>query len=199
VNYLLFPTLLIAVALFLAGVWLASRTSNYLFSILCALGALLAIPGVLFAIYYLKLLHNSVWYYEFRSIPYTELTASGTGFLAGLLHQKLSRNAKFRRIAGCWFFPGVLGLGLLIPHIKPMVRPINAGFTFRPDLSEPWPFPAIAGVRLPQSGNTGHFITILDHQGDRYVLGDPLDGITTQSQSDLRDAYDFTGFFMVVE
>jgi hypothetical protein len=267
VNYLLFPTLLIAVALFLAGVWLASRTSNYLFSILCALGALLAIPGVLFAIYYLKLLHNSVWYYEFRSIPYTELTASGTGFLAGLLHQKLSRNTRFRRIAGSWFFPGVLGLGLLIPHIKPMVRPINAGhfrdrwaddvclqtsesscgpacaatllrrfgqqsteaaiarecftsrngteawylarmfrkhglkihFTFRPDLSEPWPFPAIAGVRLPQSGNTGHFITILDHQGDRYVLGDPLDGITTQSQSDLRDAYDFTGFFMVVE
>jgi len=65
--------------------------------------------------------------------------------------------------------------------------------------SELWPFPAIAGVRLPQSGNIGHFITILDHRDDKYVIGDPLDGVTTQSPSELRDIYDFTGFFMVVE
>ena len=30
---------------------------------------------------------------------------------------------RFRRIAGMWFFPGILGLGLLIPYVKPMLRP----------------------------------------------------------------------------
>jgi hypothetical protein len=265
-NYLVFAVLLVAAALFGAGILLASRVPRNLFWVPCALGSLLAVPGVLFAVYYLKMFQNSVWFYEFRSIQYTELTAGGAGFLAGLLHQKFSRNAKFRRIAGRWFFPGLLGLGLLIPYIKPMVRPLktepfqdrwstevclqtsesscgpacaatllrrfgqksteaqiarecftsrsgteawylarmfrkrglNAQFSFQSDVSQPWPCPSIAGVRLPQSGNTGHFITILERREAKYVIGDPLSGVTVQSQPELRDAYDFTGFFMAV-
>jgi hypothetical protein len=126
-NYLLLPTLFIAVALFVSGVRLTTRVSRNLFRVLCALGGLLAIPGVLFAIYYLKPLGTSVWFYEFRSIPYTELTAGGAGLLAGLLHGRFSINPKFRRIAGSWFFPGVLGLGLVIPYIKPILRPLDPG------------------------------------------------------------------------
>jgi ABC-type bacteriocin/lantibiotic exporter with double-glycine peptidase domain len=77
-------------------------------------------------------------------------------------------------------------------------RGLNVHFAFQPDPGQPWPVPAIAGVRLPQSGNTGHFITVLDYRGDKYVIGDPLDGMTTQSQSELHDAYNFTGFFLAV-
>ena len=266
-NYLFFPTLLIASVLFTVGSWLTPRVSKITFWILCGVATLLAIPGVLFAVYYLKLLRTSVWFYEFRSIPYTELTAGGAGLLAGLLHERFSTNAKFRRIAGSWFFPGVLGLGLLTPYIKPIARPLNPNqfqnrwsdqvclqtsesscgpacaatllhhfgkeateaqiarecftsrngteawylarmfrkrglhvqFVFHSDLNKAWPSPAIAGVRLPQSGNTGHFITVLDRRNDKYVIGDPLEGITTQSQSALRDTYDFTGFFIVIK
>jgi ABC-type bacteriocin/lantibiotic exporter with double-glycine peptidase domain len=63
---------------------------------------------------------------------------------------------------------------------------------------KPWPFPAIAGVRLPASGNAGHFIVLLDRIGDKYVVGDPLEGRKVQSASELRDTYEFTGFFMLV-
>ena len=62
----------------------------------------------------------------------------------------------------------------------------------------PWPAPAIAGVRLRSPGKAGHFITILDRTGDNYVVGDPLEGRVVQSQSQWREVYEFTGFFMVV-
>ena len=77
-------------------------------------------------------------------------------------------------------------------------RGAQVQFVYEPDLNKPWPFPAIAGVRLPESGNAGHFITVLDRVGDRYVIGDPITGKTVQTQSELRGSYDFTGFFLVI-
>jgi hypothetical protein len=71
-------------------------------------------------------------------------------------------------------------------------------FVFEPDVKNPWPFPSIAGVRLSASGNSGHFITILDHVGDKYVIGDPLEGRVTKSRDEFMETYVFTGFFMVV-
>ena len=71
-------------------------------------------------------------------------------------------------------------------------------FALASDSKSPWPIPSIAGVRLPASGNTGHFITVLDRTGDSYVIGDPLEGKIVRSQSELRDAYEFTGFFLLV-
>jgi hypothetical protein len=267
-NYLLIPTLLIAAVLFGLGVWWARRAPNGAgFYALCGLGALIAVPGVLFAAYYLKIFGEPLWLYQFRSLPFTELTAGGAGLLAGLLHGRLSGGERFRRIAGRRFFPVILALGLLAPYLKPLVRPprwdqfqdrwsedvclqtsesscgpacaatllrqfhktvaeeqlaraaftsrtgtenwylartlrghgLEARFAFEPDVNKPWPFPAIAGVRMPSLGNAGHFITVLDRIGDKYVVGDPLHGRIVQSQSELREKYDFTGFFMVVK
>jgi len=267
-NWLLLPTLVIALMLFGAGVWLGKRRPNgFGLYVLCGLGTVLAMPGVLFAAYYLKIFSEPVWLYQFRSVPGTELAASGAGFLAGLLHGRVSSGAEFRRIAGRWFFPGVLALGLVVPYLKPVLRPsrwnqfqdrwsedvclqtsesscgpacaaillrrfgkhvteaqiarecftsgngtenwclarafcrrgLGVRFVFEPAPNKPWPFPAIAGVRLPGLGNTGHFITILDRTGDNYVVGDPLEGRIVKSQPKLRETYEFTGFFMVVK
>jgi hypothetical protein len=267
-NWLLIPTLLLSGILFGVGARLGKRRlrGGGLLA-LCGLGAIVALPGVLFAAYYLKGLGEPVWLYRFRSVPGAELAASGAGFLAGLLHGRLSGGERFRRIVGRWFFPGVLAVGLVLPYLKPVLRPPRSSqfqdrwvddvclqtsesscgpacvatllrrfgkhvteaqiakecFTsgngtenwylaraFRKrglavqllresDPSKPWPFPAIAGVRLRSSGNTGHFITILDRTGDNYVVGDPLEGKVVQSQSQLRETYEFTGFFMVVK
>ena len=41
-------------------------------------------------------------------------------------------------------------------------------------------------------------ITVLDRTGDSYVIGDPLEGRIIRSRSELRDTYEFTGFFMLV-
>jgi hypothetical protein len=265
-NYLLVPTLLIGAILFFAGTNLARRTSQRVFFVLCAAGLVLAVPGILFAVYYLKFLGDPIWLYEFRSVPFSELSAGGAGLFAGLLHGKYSANGRFQRVAGRWFFPVILALGLIVPYLKPLLRrphwkqfqnewsddiclqtsesscgPACAStilrrlgksateeeiarasftsrngtenwylaralrrrgctvhFAFIADASQPWPFPSIAGVRLPSSGNTGHFITVLDRVGDKYIVGDPLEGKVEKTQSQLRDDYEFTGFFMVV-
>jgi hypothetical protein len=266
-NYWLIPTLVIAILLYVFGASLARRTNPTTFRVLCGIGFIIAIPGVAFAAYYLKILGEPVWLYQFRSMPGSELAAGGAGFLAGLLHGRFSGGKRFRRIAGRWFFPVLLAIGLLVPYLKPLVRPprwdqfhnlwsdgvclqtsesscgpacaatllhqrgqtvteaeiAKASFTsrngtenwylaralrsrgarvefvFEPDPNKPWPHPAIAGVRLPGSGNSGHFIVVLDQVGDKYILGDPLEGKIVESRSQLRQDYDFTGFFMVVK
>jgi Peptidase C39 family len=232
-NYLLIPTLLIAAILFAAGVRAGCRATGFVFLAVSFVGLVIAIPGILFGAYYLKFLGEPVWLYEFRSVPFSELSAGGAGFLAGLLHGKFSTNERFRKIAGRWFFPVILALGLIVPYLKPILRPpdwkqfqdkwsddvclqtsessrgpacaatllrhlgktateqeiARASFTsrngtenwylarvlrrrgcevrflFEPDAGKPWPCPAIAGVRLPASGNNGHFITVLDRVG----------------------------------
>lgn len=266
-NLLLIPTLAIASVLFGVAVWLARRTARGLhFYMLCFGGMAIAIPGALFAAYYLRVFGEPIWLYQFRSLPCSEVTASGAGFLAGLLQGRLSQNGTFRRIAGVWFFPGILVIGLLVPYLKPILRPVRSidfqnrwsddvclqtsesscgpacaatllhlfgkeateqliakqtftsrggtenwyiarelrrwgvsvRFVFERD-SKAWPFPAIAGVRLRDAENAGHFITVLDYVEHKYVIGDPLEGKLTKSRSELDDTYEFTGFFMAVQ
>src|SRR5437660_12517676 len=97
-NYLLIPTLLIASILFAVGTWAGHRKGASFWS-LGIFGLVIAIPGILFAVYYLKFLGEPVWFYQFRSIPFSELSASGAGFLAGLLHGRFSGSKRFSCIA----------------------------------------------------------------------------------------------------
>ena len=120
-NYALIPTLLIAAFLFAIGSGVGRKPGNPKFCLLLAPGILLAIPGIVFALYYFKIFGEPIWLYEFRSAPFSELIASGAGFLAGLLNGKLAPNEKFRRIAGRPFFAGALVIGLIIPYLKPIV------------------------------------------------------------------------------
>lgn len=266
-NYLLFPTLLISSILFGIGAHLSRNTAQKAFLYLTIVASVMALPGILFAVYYTKVFYDPIWLYQFRSLHGSELSAGAAGLLTGLLHGRCSRHVRFQRIAGRYFFPIAMAIGLIVPYLKPIVRPphweqfqdqwsegvclqtsesscgpacaatllrqlgrtsteieiakasftsrngtenwylaralrergCRIRFTFLPDGSRPWPFPAIAGVRLSASGNTGHFITILGREGDKYIVGDPLVGKLVQSQSDLKGDYEFTGFFMTVE
>jgi hypothetical protein len=78
-------------------------------------------------------------------------------------------------------------------------RGVQVRFRLEQDGNKPWPVPSIAGVRLPNSGGAGHFITILGRVGDKYIIGDPLEGRLVLSQPALEVDYTFTGFFMVLE
>ena len=57
--------------------------------------------------------------------------------------------------------------------------------------------PSIVGVRLGGKSGTGHFITILGKSGNRYVVGDPLNGREELDEAQLQDRYYFTGFSIV--
>jgi hypothetical protein len=75
-------------------------------------------------------------------------------------------------------------------------RGITVQFSLEKGADTSWPFPSIAGVRLPELGDTGHFITVLGSAGEKYVIGDPLQGRLVLSKLDLLGKYAFTGFFM---
>lgn len=59
--------------------------------------------------------------------------------------------------------------------------------------------PSIAGVRLGGKNGTGHFIALIGKSGNRYVVGDPLNGREELDQAQLRDRYYFTGFSIAAE
>jgi hypothetical protein len=87
VNYLLIPTLLLGLGLFALGVRLARLSGiGPKFRVLVVAAMAAAVPGVVFAAYYLRLFGEPIWLYEFRSLPLTEFSSGGAGFLAGLLH-----------------------------------------------------------------------------------------------------------------
>jgi len=60
------------------------------------------------------------------------------------------------------------------------------------------PLPAIAGVRLRSPGNLGHFIALLERSGDKVVVADPMEGISTNTLAHLEGPYEFTGFFLLI-
>lgn len=60
-------------------------------------------------------------------------------------------------------------------------------------------FLAIAGVRLPDQNGAGHFIAVLEQQGEDYVIGDPLVGKLKMTVKQLQAEYYFTGFFMLMK
>lgn len=51
---------------------------------IAAVAFVMAVPGASFAIYYTHLLPEAGWYYQFRSIPGTELLAIFIGIAGGL-------------------------------------------------------------------------------------------------------------------
>jgi hypothetical protein len=56
--------------------------------------------------------------------------------------------------------------------------------------------PAVVGVRL---NSFGHFIAILGQEGDKYIVGDPLQGRELLSREELLRRYNFTAFHMRIK
>lgn len=267
-NYFAIPTFLIASAFFGIGVWQErQKVSRQLRIVQWLVGLVIAVPGILFAVYYLKVLEGAIWFYRFRALPFSELTAGGAGFLAGVLFERVRSDRRLHRFVGPWFVVMLLLLGFAAPYLKPVIMPprwtqfrnqwadgiclqtsesscgpacaatlllgggqpvteeqiaresftsrtgteiwylartlhrrgAKTDFVFQPDNTQPWPFPSIAGVRLPSVGNSGHFIVILAQTGNDYVVGDPLLGRIVGSQAELAQTYHFTGFFLALK
>ncbi len=114
-------TLLLAFGLFYTAFRLWGKAGKTAPRILLAVaGILLALPGALFVLYYLHWFDRAVWFYEFRAFSFSELSAAGMGFLAGLL----AGVGKGKRIASIPFLLILLILGIVIPYLKPLLTPI---------------------------------------------------------------------------
>jgi hypothetical protein len=75
-------------------------------------------------------------------------------------------------------------------------RGYDAKFSFRAGFTPEDGLPAIVGVMM---GSAGHFIAIIEHNGDKYLIGDPLRGREVLSRAELERRYKFTGFHMQIK
>ena len=164
---------------------------------------------------------DAVWFYQMRSLPLAELSASGSGLLAGLIHALLvSRKPHWRPL-----MLGLLLVGLAVPYIKPLIAPLEfeeltaqcpggiclqstpstcgpasvasilrsspVSYVLRKRPVDSLPVPSMAGVVL-----SGGFV--LRESESAYVVGDPMVGAVVVPKSALGEFYNSTGFFMVV-
>lgn len=120
-NGLVIPTFLIALLLFWVGRQSIRRCQTQKSRIcLFAVWMLMGVPGSLMVLYYLHWFDEAKWFYEFRALPYSELTAAGVGLFAGALAEFIGGS---RRISQP-FLLMILFLGIVVPYIKPLVTPI---------------------------------------------------------------------------
>ena len=88
--------------------------------LLAAAASILAIPGVSFAAYYLHLLPEPSWYYEFRSWRGVECLLILVGFAGGSVATLLPRRLLILPLFCTAAF-------VLAPVLKPLVGPVSAG------------------------------------------------------------------------
>lgn len=88
--------------------------------LLSLVATLAAIPGASFAVYYAHILPEPAWYYQFRSIPGTELLVGLLGVAGGLVATLLPRVLLVLPLFGVAAFS-------IAPVIKPFFGPIPRG------------------------------------------------------------------------
>jgi len=74
-------------------------------------------------------------------------------------------------------------------------RGVQVRFQTGPEWDPGSSLPAIVGVKV---FGTGHFIALLSREGDRFRVGDPLEGEAWLNEAELRERYSFTGFSMKI-
>jgi hypothetical protein len=122
-NWMVIPTLALAFGLFGAGAWLWPRVHGRIARSLLLMSAIaFTVPSILFVAYYLHLFDNAAWFYQLRSLPLSELVAGGAGLLAGIL----SSVAQKRELVSRTLLLALLTLGIVGPHLKPIVAPLPA-------------------------------------------------------------------------
>lgn len=121
INWLVIPALAGTLLLFFIGQISIKhcRTQGQKLA-LSSLWLILGIPGFLFPLYYLHLFDNALWFYEFRSLPYSELSVIGLGIFAGALAE-LTRASK---LISQKLLILILVLGTVGPHTKSVFAPV---------------------------------------------------------------------------
>jgi predicted double-glycine peptidase len=115
-------TVLGAAVLFCLGSNLAKKArTRQSRALLLLAGLVLAVPGLLFALYNTHLLDGWSWFYTFRVLPFTDFLPGGIGLLAGVLHSWFEPETRGEKIV----VPAALAIAVLIPFAKPLLDPME--------------------------------------------------------------------------
>jgi hypothetical protein len=125
-NPMFWPTALLAVLLF----WLGTVAERCIVlpatrKVFLVLAAAIAAPGLLYVLYYTKLLGQPSWFFELRSWRYTELAGAGVGLLFGYIHHCRHKHPSLRRQLRRGTMPAIFAVVIAVPFLKPVVRPVD--------------------------------------------------------------------------
>jgi hypothetical protein len=87
---------------------------------------LLAMPAIVYAFYYSKLLGEPVWLYCVRTVPGSEFLASLAWFSAGWAQVRAVPHLQLSADGKRFLMPVMLGFTLVLPYLKPLLRPLSA-------------------------------------------------------------------------
>lgn len=125
-NPFFWPTLALGVLCFWLGHRLQSRAQSIqVRAIPWTFAISAALPGIIFAAYYTKLLGEPLWLYRFRALPGSELTAAGLGLLAGMIQACRTTSPTLKKLTSAIGVPLIAAFVLCAPYLKPMLRPLR--------------------------------------------------------------------------
>ena len=108
--------------LFWAGVVLGKRVGSRAGRWGLVVGSfVVALPGLVFALYYTHLIDNFAWFYSFRIVRFTEFLPAGIGLLAGVAHAWFEPESFGERLV----VPVVGLVMVMVPFVKPLLDPIE--------------------------------------------------------------------------
>lgn len=117
VNPNLFLSIPLSIICFMIGLRISKRIKHSRFrNVILLLSLIISIPGFSMILYYAHLIDTPNWYIGFRSINGIEVSNSLIGLFFGLLADRKSKKN---------VLIGFTLLFVLIPYIKPIVRPIS--------------------------------------------------------------------------
>ncbi len=116
-NWLGIISAILAIGAFLVAYRFAVKKPLKMRIGLVVLSGIAAIPAVSFAVYYAHLFPEMAWYYEFRSIPGTELLMVFVGVAGGFFAALLPRMLLVLPLLG------VMAISV-VPILKPLIGPL---------------------------------------------------------------------------
>jgi hypothetical protein len=124
VNPFFWPTLIFGALCFWLGMQ-ANRRLPEKRALVWSICILAALPGILFAVYYLKVLSEPLWLYRFRAMAGSELSAAGLGLLGGMLQASRPSWPRMRKLTSAFGIPILFTFALCAPYLKPLLRPLH--------------------------------------------------------------------------
>jgi hypothetical protein len=113
-----------AIGFYWIGRLLAVGVDHKKSHLLLAISVVCAIPGFLISAYYLHLFDDWLWFYRFRAIEGSELTAVGFGLLPGLMSNKFEKWRNIRLFSSTGISV-IVALIVFLPYSKPLIYPTD--------------------------------------------------------------------------
>lgn len=130
-NWMIVPTLIVAALLGVAGYRWGRRRPHW-WALLVA--ALLGMPALAYAGYYLHLVDEPMALYTLRAAKWSEVLASGIGLGAGMIAGRIQSRGSRGRLLAMLATTAVAAAILVAPYVKPIVHPANwSAFTNKRD------------------------------------------------------------------